>query len=62
LMRVESWVRGPSAQNAFRGSGLIVRNPPFVLRQELEDMLPALTSALAQDENAGWQTEVLSGD
>ncbi len=62
LLRTELWVRGPGVDAGFRGSGLIIRNPPFTLAGELETMLPALTELLAQGEGAGWRVEMLAGE
>jgi 23S rRNA (adenine2030-N6)-methyltransferase len=62
LLRTELWVRGPGDGAGFRGSGLIIRNPPFTLAGELEIMLPALAGVLAQDEGAGWRVETLAGE
>ncbi len=62
LMRTELWVRGPGVGSGFRGSGLIIRNPPFTLAGELEIMLPALTQILAQGEGAGWRVEMLAAE
>jgi 23S rRNA (adenine2030-N6)-methyltransferase len=56
LMTAELWAK-KREDGVFHGSGLIIRNPPFVLADELAAMLPALTAALAQDENAGWKVE-----
>ena len=61
LMRIELWVRGPG-DGAFRGSGLIIRNAPFTLAGELEAMLPALASVLAQGPAAGWRVQTLRGE
>lgn len=62
LLRTELWVRGPGAGAGFRGSGLIIRNPPFTLAGELESILPALVELLAQGEGAGWRAEMLAGE
>lgn len=62
LLRTELWVRGPGGDAGFRGSGLIIRNPPFTLARELETMLPALAELLAQEESAGWRAEMLAGE
>ena len=39
------------------GSGMIVINPPWTLKQEMETALEYLTQALAVDDTAGWQVE-----
>lgn len=61
LMLAELWVSRP-LDGTFHGSGLIIRNPPFVLREELEIMLPALAGLLARGEGAGWRIKTLAGE
>jgi 23S rRNA (adenine2030-N6)-methyltransferase len=55
------WVRGAET-GGFRGSGLIIRNAPFTLAEELQTMLPALSFVLAQGPGAGWRVETLTGE
>ena len=42
----------PKDRAGLAGSGLVVVNPPYVLEEELEIMLPALTQRLAQSDTA----------
>ena len=53
LLNVQLHVRRPGpgrhATGALYGSGLIVHNPPFGLADDLQHLMPALASALAQD-------------
>ncbi len=60
LLCVEMW---PSVRRdgVFHGSGLIICNPPFVLRQELEILMPALVKALG-NAGAGWRMETLASE
>lgn len=37
-----------------KGSGMVVINPPYGLKDALDDCLPELTKALGQDRQAGW--------
>lgn len=61
----ESWldvrmvVRAPGRAGAggMFGSGLFVINPPWVLPQTLEAVMPWLVQALAEDETAGFDVE-----
>jgi 23S rRNA (adenine2030-N6)-methyltransferase len=62
LLRAELWVRGPGPDAVFRGSGLIIRNPPFTLMGELQTILPALCEVLRQGDGPGWRAEVLAGE
>ncbi|MFD1008880.1 23S rRNA (adenine(2030)-N(6))-methyltransferase RlmJ [Oceanisphaera ostreae] len=41
------------------GSGMIVLNPPWKLDEQLNELLPRLADALAQDKAAGWSLEWL---
>lgn len=59
LLCVEMALSAPGAQPGLHGCGMIVKNPPFVLRAELETMLPALLNAFARDPNATLRLEML---
>jgi len=52
-------VRAPGRAGAggMFGSGLFVINPPWVLPQTLEAVMPWLVQALAEDETAGFDVE-----
>lgn len=39
------------------GSGMFVINPPWTLRQQLEQGMPELTRLLAQDDAADWSVQ-----
>lgn len=43
------------------GSGMIVLNPPWKLDEQLGELLPRLTTALAQDKAADWSLNWLKG-
>jgi 23S rRNA (adenine2030-N6)-methyltransferase len=47
-LRAELFVAPESSAPALRGSGLILVNPPWKLRDELEILLPALSAILAR--------------
>jgi len=60
----ESWldvrlaVKGPSADGfGMFGSGLFVINPPWVLPERLEVVMPWLVKALGEDDDAGFDLE-----
>lgn len=59
LLRVELCVRGAHENPVLRGSGLIIRNPPYVLVEELETILPELSKLLAHDDGASWLIQPL---
>lgn len=51
-------VQPPAADGlGLQGSGMLLINPPWVLRESLANTLPWLTAALAQHEGAQWQLE-----
>jgi 23S rRNA (adenine2030-N6)-methyltransferase len=62
LMQAEIWVRGPSRDPLFRGCGMIIRNPPYVLEAELRTLLPELSECLAVESGAGWRIEAIAGE
>jgi 23S rRNA (adenine2030-N6)-methyltransferase len=49
MLCAELVVRSDRDTTALSGSGLIIVNPPFTLKEELHVMLPALKEILAQD-------------
>ena len=50
-LRVRSSLPG---ERGMAGSGLVVINPPWLLRQSLEEALPFLARTLGLDGGAGW--------
>jgi 23S rRNA (adenine2030-N6)-methyltransferase len=62
LMQAEIWVRGPARDPLFRGCGMIIRNPPYVLEAELRTLLPELSECLAVESGAGWRIEAIAGE
>jgi 23S rRNA (adenine2030-N6)-methyltransferase len=50
-LRVRSSLPG---ERGMSGSGLVVLNPPWQLKEMLDELLPWLTSALGEDEGASW--------
>jgi 23S rRNA (adenine2030-N6)-methyltransferase len=53
-LRVDLWIDTPKPQGRLTGSSLLLINPPFGLREALQEVLPALASRLAAG-NAGWR-------
>ncbi|WP_417617109.1 23S rRNA (adenine(2030)-N(6))-methyltransferase RlmJ [Oceanisphaera sp.] len=43
------------------GSGMMILNPPWKLDEQLSELLPRLTKALAQDQAADWSLRWLKG-
>jgi 23S rRNA (adenine2030-N6)-methyltransferase len=60
LLRAELRIGVVSPQSGLAACGLIVKNPPYVLSDELRLILPALTKIMARDGEAGWKVEPLS--
>lgn len=57
-LHVELNVRGPTPNEAgMRGSGMFVFNPPWGLRETLEQVMPCLTGLLGQDRRADFVLE-----
>lgn len=62
LLDVALTIRGATETPRLDGTGMLIVNPPFPLRGELEIMLPALTPLLADGPGAAWQVEELAGE
>ena len=52
----------PAKGETFDGSGLICVNPPYMLHNQLETVLPALTKRLAQDSGASFELSWLTSE
>ncbi len=50
------------SEGALKGCGLIVINPPFALEAEARQLLPVLSSTLAQGKGAAWRVTWLVGE
>ena len=62
ILRVELVVAPGSDATRLRGSGLIVVNPPWTLREELKRLLPALAERLGGREKATTTLDWLAGE
>lgn len=64
VLDVSLTIRGAGATETPRldGTGMLIVNPPFPLRAELDIMLPALTRLLADGPGAAWRVEELAGE
>jgi 23S rRNA (adenine2030-N6)-methyltransferase len=56
ILRADLWVDTPQPQGRLTGSSVLLINPPFGLREALQDTLPALASRLAAG-NPGWRLQ-----
>ena len=62
MMCAELSVKSDRETTGLTGSGLIVVNPPFTLKQELDVLLPFLKERLAQDRFASARAFWLAGE
>lgn len=63
LLPSKSWlhvalsVRGPETEEGMRGSGMFVINPPWWLKETLQQVMPCLVKILGQDDQADFVLE-----
>ena len=62
MLCTELTVRSDRETTGLTGSGLVIVNPPFTLKDELHTMLPVLKSVLAQDRFASHRAFWLHGE
>ncbi|WP_332697346.1 23S rRNA (adenine(2030)-N(6))-methyltransferase RlmJ [Bosea sp. (in: a-proteobacteria)] len=62
LLRLEIDVDRPEAAGGLGATGLLVVNPPWLLTQEAETLLPALTERLAQGPRPRYRCEAIRPD
>ncbi|MBI3439155.1 MAG: 23S rRNA (adenine(2030)-N(6))-methyltransferase RlmJ [Proteobacteria bacterium] len=55
-LRADLWIDTPQPQGRLTGSSMLLINPPFGLRETLQETLPALAARLATG-NAGWRLQ-----
>jgi 23S rRNA (adenine2030-N6)-methyltransferase len=61
MLRIEVLIAAP-AHERLAGTGLVAVNPPWTLADDLEILLPALTSLLARDHHARCRVEWIAGE
>jgi 23S rRNA (adenine2030-N6)-methyltransferase len=61
LLNVELYIRDPRPADMLNGCGMVILNPPYTLRQELETLMPWLSQTLGQDKGWGHRIQDLSG-
>lgn len=59
LLSVELYVREPRSVSTLNGCGMVIVNPPYVLRSELGVLMPWLTQTLKQDPGADHRVQAL---
>jgi 23S rRNA (adenine2030-N6)-methyltransferase len=62
MLCAELLVRSDRETTGLTGSGLVIVNPPFTLKDELHTLLPVLKSVLAQDRYASHRAFWLNGE
>jgi 23S rRNA (adenine2030-N6)-methyltransferase len=62
ILRTELAVRSPARPPRLFGTGMIIVNPPFTLKEELETLLPPLADRLADGGRGGTTIEWLRGE
>lgn len=60
VLAVELTIRGTRNPDLLNGTGLVILNPPYPLRQQLELMLPVLSERLAQGPGAAARLDWIS--
>ena len=62
VLAVEVFVAPFGRDAGLIGTGLIIHNPPYGLREELSNILPSLTNLLSQDADATFNIDVLADE
>jgi len=62
ILDVTLSIRSPSVEPRLDGCGMAVVNPPYVLHQELSEILPVLARLLREDEGATWALDHLTAE
>lgn len=62
MLRAELMVKAPAHPPRLFGSGMILVNPPFTLKDELKVLLPALATALGENGRGGFRLEWIKGE
>jgi 23S rRNA (adenine2030-N6)-methyltransferase len=62
ILRAELMIRGGSDEPRLDGCGMIIVNPPFVLEDELREILPMLAQCLGEDAGAGFRLDWIAGE
>lgn len=60
LLNIELYIREPRSASMLNGCGMVILNPPYVLREEMETLLPWLAETMKQDRGWGYRIQDLS--
>ena len=62
ILDVTLSIRSPSVEPRLDGCGMAVVNPPYVLHEELSEILPVLARLLGEDKGATWSLDRLTAE
>jgi 23S rRNA (adenine2030-N6)-methyltransferase len=62
ILDVSFSIRAPSPEARLDGCGMAIVNPPYVLPEELSEILPVLARLLGEDKGATWALERMNGE
>ena len=62
ILDAQLMIRSPIHYPRLDGTGLVLVNPPYVLEEELQVLLPALANVLGEDDGAGHSLRWLAGE
>lgn len=62
ILRLELTIRQPSKPPRLHGTGMIVINPPFVLEEEMQTLLPVLADVLSDEGRGQWLIDWMAGE
>ena len=62
ILRLELTIRAPSIPPRLHGTGMIVVNPPFVLDEEMRQVLPVLANVLGEEGRGQWSVDWVAGE
>jgi 23S rRNA (adenine2030-N6)-methyltransferase len=62
ILDVSFSIRAPSPEARLDGCGMAIVNPPYVLPEELSEILPVLARLLGEDKGATWALEQMKGE
>ena len=60
VLSAELYIREPRPVGMLNGCGMVILNPPYVLKDELNLILPWLSEVLKQDKGWGYRLQDLS--
>ncbi|RYE55028.1 MAG: 23S rRNA (adenine(2030)-N(6))-methyltransferase RlmJ, partial [Hyphomicrobiales bacterium] len=62
ILRLELTIRAPSEPPRLHGTGMIVINPPFVLEEEMQVLMPLLADVLSDEGRGRWSIDWVAGE